>query len=225
MVLGESQILGQIRNAFAAASESESIDVSLASLSHAAVRVGRRVREETELGRNALSISYVGVQLAKRVAGTLDGRKVMLSGAGETGKLVAKALTTAGVEDLVIANRTVERGQELARDLGGRAVPFADMPAMLVEVDIVLASTDSPGFVVTEEMATWSARSRSDGSLFLFDLAMPRDVEPSVAKVEGVRLRNIDDLSAIAEDNLDERRRAAAKAEDIVQEQVDRFMA
>ena len=225
MILGESQILGQVRDALAAASEAQSVDGSLLGLFHAAVRVGRRVRLETSLGHGALSVSYVGVQLAQRVAGTLDNRKVMLIGAGETGKLVAKALTTAGVGDLVIANRTMSRGLELAGDLGGRAVALAEVPSMLADVDIVLVSTDSPGFIITEEMVSHSARLRRNGPLFLFDLAIPRDVEPSVGTVEGVQLYNVDDLSAIAEDNLDERRKAAAKAEVIIQEQVGRFMA
>ena len=224
MIVGESQILGQVRDSLSAASESQSLQVSMAGLFHAAVRTGRRSREETDVGRNALSISYAGVQLAERVLGTLRSLRVLLIGAGEAGQLVAKALTTAGVTDLALANRTAERGQELAQSLGGHSVPFSDIDNALRQSDIVVAATDSPAFIVTHEMVASAVEHGREGPLFLFDLALPRDVDPRVAELDGVKLFNLDDLSAIAEENLEERKRAASDAEAIVEEEVARFM-
>ena len=224
MIVGESQILGQVRNALIAASDSKSAQVSLVGLFHGAVRAGRTVREQTDIGRNALSISYAGVQLAQRVLGTLGGLRVLLIGAGEAGKLVAKALRTVGVSDLMIANRTAARGEELAKSLGGRAVPFTEIEGALNEADIVIAATDSPGLLLTREMVDSAQKERRNGPLFLFDLAVPRDVDPKVGTLGDVRLFNIDDLSSIAEENLEERKRAAAAAEAIVEDEVARFM-
>ena len=224
MIVGESQILGQVRDSLIAASESNSVQVPLVGLFHAAVRVGRRVREETDVGRNALSISYAGVQLAQRVLGSLQGSRVMLIGAGEAGKLVARALRTVGVADLMIANRTRARGEELAQSLAGRVVPFSDIETALRDADIVIAATDSQELVITRDMVASACRERRQGPLFMFDLAMPRDVDPQAALLEGVRLFNIDDLSSIAEENLEERKRAAIEAGAIVEEEQARFM-
>ena len=224
MIVGESQILGQVRDGLIAASESHSVQVPLVGLFHAAVRAGRRVREETDVGRNALSISYAGVQLAQRVVGTLQGLSVLLIGAGDAGRLVTKALRTVGVSDLMIANRTETRGEDLAQSLGGRTVPFAEIETTLGDADIVIAATDSPEFVITREMVDFALRRRRQESLFLFDLALPRDVDPEAATLEGVNLHNIDDLSSIAEENLEERKRAAKAAEAIVEGELARFM-
>ena len=221
MIVGESQILGQVRHALIAASQTQSTQVSLIGLFHAGVRAGRRVREETDVGRNALSISYAGVQLAQRVMGTLSGLRVLLIGAGEAGRLVAQALRTDGVSDLMIANRTWERADELAQSLGGMVTPFSDIDDALRDADIVIAATDSPEFVITHEMA---ALARRDGPQFFFDLAVPRDVDPQVEQLDGVNLFNIDDLFSIAEENLEERKRAALDAEAIAEDEVARFM-
>ena len=223
MIVGESHILGQVRDALTAASQAQSVQVSLVGLFHAAVRAGRRVREETSIGRNALSISYAGVQLAQRVLGNLRGRRVLLIGAGEAGRLVAQALRTTGVSDLMIANRTKARGEELADDLGGRALAFSEIGDALGEADIVIAATDSPEYIITEDMVAAAARRRRE-PLFMFDLALPRDVDPQVASLEGVSLFNIDDLSAIAEENLEGRKCAVADAEAMVEDDLARFM-
>ena len=224
MIVGESQILGQVRDALTLASETDSAQVSMVGLFHAAVRAGRKVREETDVGRNALSISYAGVKLAEQVVGNLRGLTVLLIGAGEAGMLVAKALQTAGVTDLLIANRTRSHGEELAQTLGGRTIPFDHIEATLGDVDIVIAATDSPESVVTKEMVAGAARHRPRAPLFLFDLAVPRDVDPQVTHLNGVRLFNIDDLSSIAEENLEGRKRAATAAEAIVESELSRFM-
>lgn len=224
MIVGEPQILGQVRDALTAASESQSVEASLVTLFHAAIRVGRRVRKDTDVGRNALSISYVAVRLAQRVMGTLCGRSVLLIGAGGVGRLVASAFRTVGVTDLMIANRTRARGEELARILGGSVKPFSQIEASLGAADIVIAATGSSEFVITEDMVKSAARERRKAQMFLLDLAVPRDVDPRVASLDNINLFNIDDLSSIAEENLAERKRAAYHAEGIIEEEVARFM-
>ncbi|MCH8109868.1 MAG: glutamyl-tRNA reductase [Chloroflexi bacterium] len=225
MIIGESQILGQVRDSLSAASDAQSVQTSLLGLFHAAVRTGRRVRDETDVGRNALSVSYAGVQLAQRTLGTLSGRRALLIGAGEAGQLVAKALRTVGIADLMIANRTLARAEDLTQSLGGRAIPFSEIESALGEADIVISATDSPEFVITTEMASSAVDGRREAPLFLFDLAVPRDVDPQVADLPGLRLFNIDDLFSIAEENLQERKRAAVDAEAIVEDELVRFMA
>ena len=224
MIIGESEILGQVRDALTPATEMKTVDTPLVGLFHAAIRTGRKVREETELGRNSLSISYAGVKLAQKVLGTLRSRCVLLIGAGEAGTLVAKALRTVGVSDLIVANRTRARTEELVRNLGGRAIPFEEIATTLQDVDIVITATDSPQFVIEQDMVSSALTRRSNRPLFFFDLAMPRDVDPRAAAFDEVELFNIDDLSAIAEENLQERKRAAIKAEGVVDGEIAKFM-
>jgi len=193
-------------------------------LFHSAVRVGRRVREDTEVSRNALSISFAGVQLAQRVLGDLRGLRVLLVGAGEAGQLVAGALRTVGVGGLMIANRTTARAEELASSLGGTVVPFSDIEQTISQADIIITATDSPGYIISRQWVAAALQNRFEKPLFLFDLAVPRDIDPDVASLDGVRLFNIDDLASIAEENLEERKRAAIEAEAIVEEEVGRFM-
>ena len=223
MMVGEAQILGQVRDSLSAASASQTVHVPLVGLFHAAVRTGRRAREETQVGRNTLSISYAGVQLAERVLGTLQGLRALLIGAGEAGQLVAKALRTAGLADLTLANRTLERGRDLAESLGGRSVPFSEIGAALSESDIVIAATDAPDFVMAREMVAQATTGR-ERDLFLFDLAVPRDIDPEAKHVTGVQLFNIDDLSAIAEENRERRQSAVMEVEEIVENELARFM-
>jgi glutamyl-tRNA reductase len=224
MIIGESQILGQVRDALTAASEANSVDTPLVGLFHAAVKTGRRAREETDIGRNALSISYAGVNLASKVLGGLEGRKALLIGAGEAGKLVAVALRTSGVGDLMIANRTTARSEELASELAGEVVTFDSIPDALGEVDIAIVATDAPEYIIPRAMVERSlAASTSDRTLFIFDLAVPRDVEPSAGELQGVKLFNIDDLSSVAAENRRNRQNAADDAERIVQDELGRF--
>jgi glutamyl-tRNA reductase len=224
LILGESQILGQVRAALTAASEAHSVKAPMSGLFHGAIRVGRKVREHTAISRNALSISYAGVRLAERVLGGLHGKRVMLIGAGEAGQLVATALRTSGADQVTVVNRTIARAEALAGEIGGKAAPFDKLSELLHTADIVIAATDAPEPVVTYDMAQASMAHREYEPLFFFDLAVPRDVESSVATLPGVSLYNVDDLSAIAEENLEDRRRAATAAEAIVDEETDRFM-
>ena len=224
LIVGESQILGQVREALSASNEVKAVNSATVKLFHAALRVGRRVRQETNIGRNPLSISYAGVRLAQRVLGDLSDKRALLIGAGEAGSLVARALRTVGIGDLMIANRTESKAAELAAYLSSRVVPFDSLEDALQSTDIVIAATDSPGYIVTTEMADSLHRMPGDAPLFAFDLAIPRDIDPRIADEFGVRLFNIEDLSAIAEENLAERRRAADDAEVIIDEEVARFM-
>ena len=227
MIVGESEILGQVRGALRAATESKSTDTANTAcgrLFHAALRVGRRTRLETNIGRNPLSISYAGVRLAQHVLGNLADKRVLLIGAGEAGSLVARALRTVGVGDLMIANRTVSKAEELADYLSSRVVSFEQLEDSLRVADIAIAATDSPSYVITSAMRESLYRSPHESPLFAFDLAVPRDIDPTVQTDFGVRLFNIEDLSAIAEENMAERQRAAADAEVIVNDEVVKFM-
>ncbi len=225
LIIGESEILGQVRESLTIASKAESVRSPLLGLFHSAVRAGRRTREETEISRNAMSVSSAGVRLAKRMLGDLEGRRALLIGAGEAGALVARALTCSGVGELLIANRTRARSESLAEELTGAVVEFDDIACILEKVDIAILATDSPEFILSSQMVSESQRyAPADRKLFIFDLALPRDVEPSVAHILNVELFNIDDLSSIAEDNMNDRKRAAVEAEAIVKEEVQRFM-
>ncbi len=224
IIIGESQILDQIRDALSSAIGSQSAHVSLASLLRAALRVGRRVREETNVEQNALSISYAVVQLAQRTLGSLRGLVVLLIGASEAGQLAAKALQTVGVTDLMIANYSLARSEVLAQHLGGRVIPYTDIQANLEDTNIVVVATDSLEFVITREMIGSAVHKERKGPLLLLDLAIPRDVESQVASLHNVRLFNIDDLFSIAEENVEERKRTDVDAEVIVRDELERFM-
>lgn len=224
LIVGESQILGQVRGALSAATEAKAANAASVRLFHAALRVGRRVRQETNIGRNPLSISYAGVRMAQRVLGSLSDKRALLIGAGEAGSLVARALRTVGIGDLMITNRTESKAAELAAYLASRVTPFENLEEALQSTDIVIAATDSPGYIITYAMADAIRRTPYEAPLFAFDLAVPRDIDPEVADEYGVRLFNIDDLSAIAEENLAERRRSMTDAEQIIDDEVAKFM-
>lgn len=227
MIVGESEILGQIRGALTAATEAKSTNTANTAcgrLFHAALRVGRRARIETNISRNPLSISYAGVRLAQRVLGNLSGKRALLIGAGEAGSLVARALRTVGVADLMIANRTESKAEELANYLSSRVVGFENLDESLKVADIVIAATDSPSYIINGSMSDSLVRGPGETPLFAFDLAVPRDIDPAVESECGVRLFNVEDLSAIAEENMAERQRAAGEAELIVDEEVAKFM-
>ena len=223
MIVGESQILGQVRSALAAASAAGTLSAPLSRLFHRAIRAGRRVREETGVGRNALSVSFAAVRLAQTVLGDLSGSRVLLIGAGEAGKLVAEALRKTGVGELAVTNRTERRASELAGELGGRTAPFDRLDAAVADADIVIAATEAPGHLLSAETVR-AANRRRDRKMFMFDLAVPRNIDPEAASIDDVSLYNIDDLAAVAQDNLRERRKAAAAAEAVVEDDVDRFV-
>jgi glutamyl-tRNA reductase len=225
MILGESEILGQVRGAMTVAGECHTLGALVSRLFHRAIRTGRRVRQETGLGRNALSAGYVAVKLAQRVLGDLGELRVLLIGAGEAGQLVARALRASGAGDLMIANRTAARGLELAESLDGTAVPFQEVGSWLENVDVAITAIEADEFLLTREGISAATQRRNGRAMFLFDLAVPRNIEPDAASVDNVSLFNIDDLSSMVEDNRAERREAAAEAEKIVEEEIGGFMA
>ncbi len=194
-------------------------------LVHGAIGVGRRVREETDVSRSSLSVSFAAVKLAENFLGSVSGLRVLLLGAGKAGTLVAEALRTSGADDIMIANRTPERSAEMAENLGGKAVPFADLEQALSLADICIAATDAPERVLSRAAVASAAESRDGGSLFLFDLSVPRNIDPVAGAIGGVNLFNIDDLSAIAAENLRGREAAAEDAEVIVEQEVAQFTA
>ncbi len=224
MILGESQVLGQVRDAFASATKAGAVRGPLSRLFHQSLRVGKRVRTETDLGRHSLSVSRACVELARSALGSLEGRRGLVIGAGEAGKLAARAMVKAGVRDIMVANRTYQRGEELARDLGGQAIPFALLPQALAEVDIVIGATGAPGFVLGMEEVARAMERRDGRSVLLMDIAVPRDFDPSVREIPGVILYDTDDLDDVARVHTRELEAAARKAEALVDDEVRQFM-
>lgn len=224
MILGEGQILGQVRDAFAAA-QVNALQKPLSHLFYQALRVGKKVRRETGISRNALSISRACVELAKGLLGDLRQLRVMVIGTGEAGKLVATALNLSGLKEIVVTNRTYERALELARELSGKAIPFQDMPDFLRYTDIVICATGSPGYVLEASMVSGTMAARPERPLFLIDIAVPRDIDPAAREVRNVFLYDVDDLEIVSESNRREKEQEARWAEEIVNRETQRFLA
>jgi glutamyl-tRNA reductase len=224
MVVGEAQILGQVREAYRAATEEQRTGPVLNRLFHTSLRVGKKVRSETGIGDSSLSVPYVAVKLAEGVFGTLDGRRALVLGAGEMSELVIKHLKGRGVADVRIANRTPERARLLAEKVGGRALPFDELPEELSEVDVVVSSTGAGEWVVRSETVA-AALTRREEPLFFIDIAVPRDVDPVVQTLERTFVYDIDDLQAVVERNADDRGEAAEKGEAMISPAVLDFMS
>ncbi len=224
LVIGEPQILGQVKEAYQIAEEAESLGSTLNALRNRSLAAAKRARTETGIGHNAVSISYVAVELARKIFGELKDRNVLLVGAGKMTELAAKHLVRSGARATVLGGRTFEKAEELAAALGGRAAPFEALRQELVRADIVISGTGAPGVVIRREDVE-SARSGRQRPLFLIDIAVPRDIEASAGKLDGVFLYDLDDLKSVAEANLRERRKEAAAAEAIVEQEVREFLA
>ncbi len=222
MVVGEGQILGQVRDAYRAATEEQCAGHILNRLFHTSLRVGKKVRSETGIGDSSLSVPHVAVKLAEEVFGTLAGRRALVLGAGDMSELVVEHLKGRGVADLRIANRTPERARMLAERVGGRAVAFEDLAAELPGVDVVVSSTGSGDWVVRSETVAESLESRN-GPLFFVDIAVPRDVDPVVQTLPSVYLYDIDDLQAVVERNAEGRQEAAEAGEAMISPAVMEF--
>jgi glutamyl-tRNA reductase len=223
LVVGEPQILGQLKDAFAAARAAATVGPWLNRAFEHAFRVAKRVRSETALGAGQVSIPTVAVDLAKEIFSELAGHQVVLVGTGEMAHLVATLLGRAGAH-LSVLGRTLERAREVAQKLGAEPHDWADFPQLLATADIVVSSTSAPGYVVTLEQLAPSQRQRHGHNLFLVDLAVPRDIDPRVAKLDGVFLYNVDDLSQVADQAKGDRRREADKASAIVAEETESFL-
>lgn len=223
MVIGETEILGQTKKAYAQARESGTAGPYLHRLFQRSFRVAKQVRSRTEITRGAVSVGSVAVDLAVRIFGDLRGRKVLLLGAGEMSERTAQILASRGVTDLRVSNRSLERAQSLASDVGGRAVPFADWQAECREIDIIISSTASNEPLLTAAMLRPLISGRVDRPLFIIDIAVPRDIAPEVNEIEGVYLYDIDSLQSIAEQSIALRRQQIGAAEAIISEHVSAF--
>jgi glutamyl-tRNA reductase len=225
MVIGEPQILGQVKEAYELAEQAGSLGSGLNALRNRSLAAAKRARSETGIGQNAVSVSYVAVELARKIFGDLRDRHVLLVGAGKMSELAAKHLVRGGARATVLGGRTFARAEELAAALGGRAAPFEALRDELARADIVISGTGAPGIVVHREDVDAARAGRGARPLFLIDIAVPRDVDPAVARLDGVFLYDLDDLKAVAESNLRERRKEAAAAEALVEREVREFLA
>jgi glutamyl-tRNA reductase len=223
MVLGEPQILGQVKEAYEVAETAASLGSALNALRNRSLSAAKRARSETGIGHNAVSVSYVAVELARKIFGSLKDKSVLLVGAGKMTELAAKHLVRQGARATVLGGRTFEKAEELAAALGGRAVPFESLRPELARADIVISGTGAPGVVIHREDVQ-SARQSRQRPLFMIDIAVPRDIEAAAGKLEGVFLYDLDDLKSVADANLRERRKEAAAAEAIVEEEVREFL-
>ncbi|HYY57476.1 MAG TPA: glutamyl-tRNA reductase [Pyrinomonadaceae bacterium] len=223
MVVGEPQVLGQVRRAYSLAVESGTAGRVLNRLVHHAFRVAKRVRSETGIAASAVSISYMAVELGRKVFGSLKGKTVLLVGAGEMAELAARHLVNAGAARVLVANRTNETAQKLAEEFGGEAVDFARLTDHLAEADIVICSTGAPDYVLTPEMARAALEKRRNRPVFMIDISVPRNIDPSVGQISNLFVFDIDDLEAFIASNIREREREAGRAELIVESEVMQF--
>ena len=225
MVIGETEILGQVKKAYAQARESESAGPLLHRLFQRAFRVAKQVRSRTDITRGAVSVGSVAVDLAVKIFGDLSDRKVLILGAGETSERTARALSSRGVTDIRVSNRSLERAEGLAGLVRGRAVSFHEWALQCREIDILISSTSANEPLLTPEILLPMVRERSDRPLFIIDIAVPRDVAPEVNEMEGVYLYDIDALQSIAAQALALRREQIAAGEQIIAEHVSDFRA
>ncbi len=223
MIVGESQILGQLKEAFRHASEQKTAGLILNRLLHKSFSVAKRVRTETRIGASAVSISYAAVELGRKIFGDLQGKRVMLVGAGEMAELAAEHLVGQGIEDVVVANRTLERAMKLAARFKGRAIGLDEVVDQLLDVDILISSTGAQGLVLfKKDIAPLMARRRNR-PLFFIDIAVPRDLDPEINTLENIYLYDIDDLNNVVEMNREQRDKEALKARRIVEEESLKF--
>lgn len=223
MVIGETEILGQVKKAYAAASASGATSRHLNKLFQRAFNVAKEVRTKTNITRGPVSVGSVAVDLAERIFGKLGSCKVMILGAGETSELTARALLSRGVKSIIVSNRSYDRAAALAAEMGGEAIHFDEWDRRFQEIDILISSTAAPHTIVTPAKLTPVMCRRQDRPLFVIDLAVPRDVEPAVNDLEGVYLYDIDSLHAIARQGLEIRRREVALCDGLIARHVAEF--
>jgi glutamyl-tRNA reductase len=223
MVLGEPQIISQLKNAWQQAQKVDSSGRFLDAVIQKALTVSKRVRNETTIGNYSVSVPYAAVELADQILGTLAGKRVLLLGAGKMGELSARSLIKRGARSVSVINRTYDHAVELAQTLGGIAVPIEDRWQHLVSADIVISSTSCPHHVLSRDEAERIARERNERPLVLVDIAMPRDIDPGVREVKGIFLYDLDDLEKVVERNAGEREAAALEAQKIVEDEAVGF--
>jgi len=225
MVVGEPQILGQLKAAYAAAKSEGTVGGLLETVLTKAFNVAKRVRSETGIGQMAVSVSYAAVELARRIFGSLKGQTVMIIGSGKMGELAAKHLHRSGASRILVTNRTFSRAEELAKIFNGKAIEYERFPAMLHEVDIVVASSGAREYVLTRDEMQRVIALRKNRPMFLIDIAVPRNIDPTVNEIESVFLYDVDDLEGVVNTNIKERSRQAEQAEAIVHSEVEAMMS
>ncbi|MCY9206409.1 glutamyl-tRNA reductase [Bacillus atrophaeus] len=223
MIIGETQILGQVRASFKAAQEEKTIGTVFNALFKQAVTVGKRTHAETDIGSNAVSVSYAAVELAKKIFGSLSGKHILILGAGKMGELAAENLHGQGIGKVTVINRTYMKAKELADRFSGEAQSLNQLESALSKADILISSTGANDFVVSKEMMERANKLRKGRPLFMVDIAVPRDLDPALSDVEGVFLYDIDDLEGIVEANLKERRETAEKVELFIEAEIVEF--
>jgi glutamyl-tRNA reductase len=221
MVVGEAQIVAQMKAAYQQACEGGCTGLVFNRLFRHALEVGKRVRTETAIGERPVSVSSAAVELALQVFGTLKDRTVLIVGAGETSELTATHLKAHGIEKILVSNRTLAAAQDLAASVGGRAVPFEELEGHVAAADIVVSSTSAPQCVVSRELVERALRHRRQRPIFFIDIAVPRDIDPEINRVRNAYLYDIDDLHHVVEQNRDEREKEARHAERIVRQELD----
>jgi glutamyl-tRNA reductase len=221
MVIGEDQVINQVWNAYLEAEKAKATGPVLSLLFNRAVNVGNRVRRETGIGKGAVSVGSAAVELAENLLGSLNEKKILIMGAGETGTLVAKAMARRCLNPIFIANRTYERALRLAGELGGKAVMFDKFGEVLVDADVVFCCTSAPHYLLTKDLVSWlSVARRNRNDLIVIDISNPRNVEEKVKQLPYVKLYNIDDLTLITERNKHERQKSVHEAYKIVDQEL-----
>lgn len=224
MVLGETEILGQVKKAYTTAAEFGATTSSLNRLFQQAFRVAKHVRTETQITRGATSVGSVAVDLAGKIFGELTDKRVMILGAGETSERTARSLVSRGVKTVIVSNRTFDRAAKLAEEVGGLAIHFDHWQNAFSDVDILICSTSAPHALITREKLLPMMRARNGRPLFIIDLAVPRDVEPAVNELDGVYLYDVDSLENIVRQSLEVRRSEIIRCEQMIADHVGSFV-
>ncbi len=225
MVVGEPQILGQVKSAYAAAHAAGTASGLLEEVMSRALNVAKKIRHETGIGQSAVSISYAAVELARKIFGSLEAKTVLVIGAGEMSELAARHLMSSGAATLFLTNRSFDRAVELAALLGGRAVPFEELFETMSQADIVISSTAAPHFILNKSDGPRLMAKRRNRPMFFIDIAVPRDIDPELNKIDNIFLYDIDDLEQVVESNRRGRQREAERGEELIEHEVDRFLA
>lgn len=223
MILGETQILGQVKSSYLLAQKEGTIGTIFNQLFKQAVTFAKRAHSETEIGANAVSVSYAAVELAKKIFGDLSSKHVLIIGAGKMGELAAQNLYGSGVKTVTVVNRTLEKAEKLAKKFSGTARTLCELSCALLEADIVISSTGAKDYILTKEMMVYIDKIRKGRPLFMVDIAVPRDLDPALADLESVFLYDIDDLEGIVQANLEERKKAAAQIERMIETELVAF--
>jgi glutamyl-tRNA reductase len=224
MIVGEPQVLGQVKAAYATGRAVGTVGSILDAVLAHAFATAKKVRTETGVAASAVSVSYAAVELARKIFGSLEGKSVFLIGAGKMSELAARHLRRSGARAIFVANRTLARAEELAKELGGETVRFDELLSFISRADIVISSTGAPVYIIKKEHGVRFLAERRNRPMFFIDIAVPRDIDPALNKLNNIFLYDIDDLQQVVEANLRQRQREALRAEEIVEREVDRLL-